>query len=235
VERNVISKSSRIGDLIMARRSLELDDRLYDYLVQFGTRESELLKDLRNETAKLPGAGMQIGPEQGAFMGLLVELIGAKRALEIGTFTGYSSLCIAGAMPADGKLICCDVSEEYTKVARDYWRRAGLESKIELRIGPAVATLDALIAADVEPFDFAFIDADKTNYSNYYDRAIQLVRPGGLIAIDNVLWGGDVANPSENDEDTQAIRAVNERVRNDERVTLALAPIGDGLTLARKR
>jgi caffeoyl-CoA O-methyltransferase len=219
----------------MARRSLELDDRLYDYLVQFGTRESDLLKDLRNETAKLPGAGMQIGPEQGAFMGLLVELIGARRALEIGTFTGYSSLCIAGAMPAEGKLICCDVSEEYTKVARNYWRRAGLESKIELRIGPAVATLDALIQADVEPFDFAFIDADKTNYSNYYERAMKLVRPGGLIAIDNVLWGGDVANPAENDEDTQAIRAVNEMVRNDERVTLALAPIGDGLTLARKR
>jgi caffeoyl-CoA O-methyltransferase len=219
----------------MARRSLELDDRLYDYLVQFGTRESDLLKDLRNETAKLPGAGMQIGPEQGAFMGLLVELIGARRALEIGTFTGYSSLCIAGAMPAEGKLICCDVSEEYTKVARNYWRRAGLESKIELRIGPAVATLDALIQADVEPFDFAFIDADKTNYSNYYERAMKLVRPGGLIAIDNVLWGGDVANPAESDEDTQAIRAVNEMVRNDERVTLALAPIGDGLTLARKR
>jgi caffeoyl-CoA O-methyltransferase len=219
----------------MARRSLELDDRLYEYLVQYGTRESELLKDLRTETAKMPGAGMQIGPEQGAFMGLLVELIGARRALEIGTFTGYSSLCIAGALPADGKLICCDVSEEYTKVARNYWRRAGLESKIELRIGPALATLDALIDADVEPFDFAFIDADKTNYGNYYDRAMKLVRPGGLIAIDNVLWGGDVAKPEENDEDTQAIRAVNERVRNDERVTLALAPIGDGLTLARKR
>jgi caffeoyl-CoA O-methyltransferase len=219
----------------MARRSLELDDRLYDYLVQFGTRESDLLKDLRSETAKLPGAGMQIGPEQGAFMALLVELTGVRRALEIGTFTGYSSLCIAGAMPADGKLICCDVSEEYTKVARDYWRRAGLESKIELRIGPAVATLDALIAADVEPFDFAFIDADKTNYSNYYDRAMRLVRPGGLIAIDNVLWGGDVADPKVDDEDTRAIRAVNERVRNDDRVTLALAPIGDGLTLARKR
>jgi caffeoyl-CoA O-methyltransferase len=219
----------------MARRSLELDDRLYDYLVQFGTREGDLLKDLRNETAKLPAAGMQIGPEQGAFMALLVELTGVRRALEIGTFTGYSSLCIAGAMPADGKLICCDVSEEYTKVARDYWRRAGLESKIELRIGPAVATLDALIAADVEPFDFAFIDADKGNYSNYYDRAMRLVRPGGLIAIDNVLWGGDVADPKVDDEDTRAIRAVNERVRGDERVTLALAPIGDGLTLARKR
>jgi predicted O-methyltransferase YrrM len=219
----------------MARRSLELDDRLYDYLVQFGTSESELLKDLRAETAKLPGAGMQIGPEQGAFMALLVELIGAKRALEIGTFTGYSSLCVAGALPADGKLICCDVSEEYTKVARNYWRRAGLESKIELRLGPAVATLDALIEANVPEFDFIFIDADKTNYGNYYDRALRLVRPGGLIAIDNVLWGGDVAKPEENDEDTQAIRALNEKVRNDERVTLALAPIGDGLTLARKR
>jgi caffeoyl-CoA O-methyltransferase len=219
----------------MARRSLELDDRLYDYLVQFGTRETDLLKDLRAETAKLSGAGMQIGPEQGAFMGVLVELIGAKRALEIGTFTGYSSLCVAAALPADGKLICCDVSEEYTKVARNYWRRAGLESKIELRLGPAVATLDALIEAGVEPFDFVFIDADKTNYANYYDRAMQLVRPGGLIAIDNVLWGGDVAKPEENDEDTNAIRAVNEKVRNDERVTLALVPVGDGLTLARKR
>jgi predicted O-methyltransferase YrrM len=219
----------------MARRSLELDDRLYDYLVQFGTRESELLKDLRAETAKLPGAGMQIGPEQGAFMAVLVELIGARRALEIGTFTGYSSLCIAGALPADGKLICCDVSEEYTKVARDYWRRAGLESKIELRLGPAVATLDALIDADVEAFDFAFIDADKSNYGNYYDRALRLVRPGGLIAIDNVLWGGSVAKPEETDEDTQAIRALNEKVRNDDRVTLALVPVGDGLTLARKR
>ena len=219
----------------MARRSLELDDRLYDYLVQFGTRESELLRDLRAETAKLPGAGMQIGPEQGAFMALLVELIGAKRALEIGTFTGYSSLCVAGALPADGKLICCDVSEEYTKVARNYWRRAGLESKIELRLGPAVATLDALIEANVPEFDFVFIDADKTNYGNYYDRALRLVRTGGLIAIDNVLWGGDVANPAENDEDTTAIRALNERVRNDDRVTLALVPIGDGLTLARKR
>jgi predicted O-methyltransferase YrrM len=219
----------------MARRSLELDDRLYEYLVQFGTRENDLLKDLRVETAKLPGAGMQIGPEQGAFMGLLVELIGARRALEIGTFTGYSSLCIAGAMPADGKLICCDVSEEYTKVARDYWRRAGLESKIELRLGPAVATLDALIEASVPEFDFVFIDADKVNYANYYDRALKLLRPGGLIAIDNVLWGGSVAKPDANDEDTKAIRALNEQVRSDERVTLALAPIGDGLTLARKR
>ncbi|HVM84819.1 MAG TPA: class I SAM-dependent methyltransferase [Candidatus Binatia bacterium] len=219
----------------MARRSLELDDRLYAYLLQFGVRESELLKELRAETSKLSGAGMQIGPDQGAFMAMLVELTGAKRALEIGTFTGYSSLCVAGALPADGKLICCDVSEEYTKVARDYWRRAGLESKIELRLGPALATLDALIEAKVEAFDFAFIDADKTNYSNYYERVLQLLRPGGLIAIDNVLWSGDVADPKKHDADTDAIRALNEKVRNDERVALALVPIGDGVTLARKR
>ena len=219
----------------MARRSLELDDRLYDYLLQFGVRESELLKELRAETAKLSGAGMQIGPDQGAFMAMLVELTGARRALEIGTFTGYSSLCVAGAMPPDGKLICCDVSEEYTKVARGYWRRAGLESKIELRLGPALATLDALIEAKVEAFDFAFIDADKTNYSNYYERVLQLLRPGGLIAIDNVLWSGDVADPKKHDADTDAIRALNDKVRNDERVSLSLVPIGDGVTLARKR
>jgi caffeoyl-CoA O-methyltransferase len=219
----------------MARRSLELNDRLYDYLLKVGVRENELQKDLRAETAKLSAGGMQIGPDQGAFMTLLVELTGAKRALEIGTFTGYSSICIAGALPADGKLICCDVSEEYTSIARDYWRRAGLESKIELRLGPAVATLDALIEAKVKAFDFAFIDADKGNYLNYYERAMQLVRPGGLIAIDNVLWGGGVADPKENDADTLAIRAVNERVRADERVTVSLVPIGDGLTLARKR
>jgi caffeoyl-CoA O-methyltransferase len=219
----------------MARRSLELDDRLYDYLLKFGVRENELLKELRAETSKLSGAGMQIGPDQGAFMGMLVELTGAKRALEIGTFTGYSSLCVAAAMPADGKLICCDVSEEYTTIARSYWRRAGLESKIELRIGPAVATLDALIEAKAPAFDFVFIDADKGNYPNYYERALQLVRTGGLIAIDNVLWGGGVADPKEQDDDTKAIRALNEKVRSDERVTLSLVPIGDGLTLARKR
>lgn len=219
----------------MARRTLDLDDRLYDYLLKVGVRESELLKELRAETSKLSGAGMQIGPDQGAFMHLLAGLIGAKRALEIGTFTGYSSLCVASAMPADGKLICCDVSEEYTSIARNYWRRAGLESKIELRLGPAVATLDQLIEAKVPEFDFVFIDADKTNYVNYYERALNLVRTGGLIAIDNVLWGGDVADPKENDEDTVAIRALNDKVRADERVTLSLIPLGDGLTLARKR
>jgi predicted O-methyltransferase YrrM len=219
----------------MARRTLDLDDRLYDYLLKAGVRESDLLKELRAETSKLSSAGMQIGPDQGAFMHLLIGLIGAKRALEVGTFTGYSSLCVASALPADGKLICCDVSEEYTSIARNYWRRAGLESKIELRLGPAVATLDALIEAKVPEFDFVFIDADKTNYSNYYVRALKLVRTGGLIAIDNVLWGGDVANPAENDDDTVAIRAVNDKVRADERVTLSMIPLGDGLTLARKR
>jgi caffeoyl-CoA O-methyltransferase len=219
----------------MTRRTLELNDKVYDYLLSVGVRETDLQRDLRAETAKLSNGGMQIGPDQGAFMTLLVELIGARRALEIGTFTGYSSICVASALPADGKLICCDVNEEYTSIARDYWRRAGLESKIELRLGPAVATLDALIEARVEPFDFAFIDADKGNYSNYYERALELVRPGGLIAIDNVLWGGDAANPDDKDPDTQAIRAVNERVRGDERVTVSMVPIGDGLTLARKR
>jgi predicted O-methyltransferase YrrM len=219
----------------MARRSLDLDDRLYDYLLEHGVRESDLLKELRAETAKLSSAGMQIGPDQGAFMHLLAGVIGARRALEVGTFTGYSSLCVASALPADGKLICCDVSEEYTSIARNYWRRAGLESKIELRLGPAVATLDQLIDAKVEAFDFVFIDADKTNYANYYERALKLVRTGGLIAIDNVLWGGDVADPKENDEDTVAIRALNDKVRADERVTLSMIPLGDGLTLARKR
>jgi caffeoyl-CoA O-methyltransferase len=219
----------------MARRTLDLDDRLYDYLLKVGVRESDLLKELRAETAKRSNGGMQIGSDQGAFMHLLIGVIGAKRALEIGTFTGYSSLCVASALPADGKLICCDVSEEYTSIARNYWRRAGLESKIELRLGPAVATLDQMIEAKVPEFDFVFIDADKTNYGNYYERALNLVRTGGLIAIDNVLWGGAVVDPADNDEDTVAIRAVNEKIRTDERVTLSMIPLGDGLTLARKR
>lgn len=219
----------------MARRSLELNDRLYDYLLKVGVRESALLKDLRAETAQQKHSGMQIGPDQGAFMTVLVELIGAKRALEVGTFTGYSSLCVASALPADGKLICCDVSEEYTAIARKYWKRAKLDGRIELKLGPAVETLDALIKAKVPAFDFAFIDADKGNYLNYYERAMKLVRKGGLIAIDNVLWGGSVADPKDKGADTQAIRALNERVAADERVTLSLVPIGDGLTLARKR
>src|SRR3569832_2396064 len=210
----------------MARRTLDFDDRLYDYLLKVGVRESELLKELRAETAKLSSAGMQIGADQGAFMHLLAGLIGAKRALEIGTFTGYSSICVASALPADGLLISCDVSEEYTSIARNYWRRAGLKSKIELRLCPAVATLDALIDAKVPEFDFVFIDADKTNYVNYYERALKVVRRNNLIAIDNVLWGGYVADPKENDADTVAIRSLNDKLRADERVTLSLIPLG---------
>ena len=219
----------------MARRTLDLDDRLYDYLLKFGVRESDLLKELRTETSKLSGAGMQIGADQGAFMHQLIGLMGAKRALELGTFTGYSSICVASALPVDGKMICCDVSEEYTAIARKYWKRAGLDNKIELRLGPGVATLDGLLAANEPPFDFVFIDADKPNYSNYYERALKLLRTGGLIAIDNVLWGGDVADPAKHDEDTDAIRALNEKISRDERVTLSMIPLGDGLTLARKR
>jgi caffeoyl-CoA O-methyltransferase len=219
----------------MTRKTIDLTDRLYEYLLAHGVRESPLLSELRAVTAKRSNSGMQIGPDQGAFMALLVELIGAKRCLEVGTFTGYSSLCVAAAMPEDGRLICCDVSEEYTSTAREFWKRAGLDHKIDLRIGPAVETLDALIAQKAPEFDFCFIDADKTNYLNYYERALKLVRPGGLIAIDNVLWGGDVADPKVDDEDTSAIRAVNEKVHADARVSISLVPIGDGLMLARKR
>jgi predicted O-methyltransferase YrrM len=178
-------------------------------------------------------ASMQIAGDQAAFMTILVRAIGAHDALEVGTFLGYGALAIARGLPDDGRLVCCELSEEYAERARDHLREASLDGKVEVRVGAALETLRAMEPG--EQFDFAFIDADKTNYGNYYDRALKLVRPGGLIAIDNVLWGGDVADPKENDEDTKAIRALNEKVRNDERVTLALAPIGDGLTLARKR
>ena len=220
----------------MAPRTLSLDGRLYDYVLSHSVREPAILKELRAETAKLPMAMMQIGPEQGQFMGLLVELTGAKRAIEVGTFTGYSSLSVALAMPADGRLIACDVSEEYTNIARRYWAKAGVAGKIELKLGPAVATLDGLLAAGgAGSFDFAFIDADKPNYLQYYERCLKLLRQGGLLAIDNVLWGGDVADPEKNDADTTAIRALNDKVAADERVSLSLLPLGDGLTLARKR
>jgi caffeoyl-CoA O-methyltransferase len=191
---------------------------------------------LREETAKLPLGMMQIGADQGQFMGLLVELIGAQRALEIGTFTGYSSLCVAEAMGPQGRLICCDISEEFTAIARRYWREAGLADRIDLRLGPGTETLDKLLAAgEAGKFDFAFIDADKTNYDAYYERALKLIRAGGLIAIDNVLWGGDVANPQDRSEETVAIRRLNDKLAKDDRVTLAMVSIGDGLTLARKR
>jgi len=194
------------------------------------------LVELREETAQLPGAGMQISPEQGQFMRLLVELLGARRTLEIGVYTGYSSLCVAQALPEDGQLIACDVNAEYTAIARRYWQRAGLEQRIRLELGPALATLERLIAAgESGSFDFAFIDADKENYQAYYERSLQLLRRGGLIAIDNVLWGGSVADPGDQKSSTVAIRALNAQLAEDSRVSVSLIPIGDGLFLARKR
>ena len=184
----------------------------------------------------MPMGQMQIAPEQGQFMALLVELIGAKRTLEVGVFTGYSSLCVALALPPGGRIVACDSSEEWTAVARRYWREAGVDGKIDLRLGPAVETLDSLLAAgEAGRFDFAFIDADKTEYADYYERILELLRPGGLVAVDNVLWSGSVADPAKSDDDTVAIRAFNEKLLGDERVSLSLVPIADGLTLARKR
>lgn len=220
----------------MASRTLTITDALHDYLVHQTLREPALLAELRAETARHPHANMQISPEQGQFMAILVELIGARRALEVGTFTGYSALCVALALPADGELTACDVSEEYTAVARRYWARAGVDHKIDLRLAPAARTLEFLMSAGLAgSYDFAFIDADKSSYDTYYEHALALLRPGGLVAIDNVLWGGDVADPGKNDPDTAAIRSLNAKVRNDTRVSMSLVPIGDGLMLARKK
>ncbi|MBD1864671.1 MULTISPECIES: class I SAM-dependent methyltransferase [Trichocoleus] len=220
----------------MSNKTLDLTNQLYDYLLSNSLREPELLAQLRQKTAEHPMAQMQIAPEQGQFMALLVQLMGAKKTLEVGVFTGYSSLAVALALPADGKIIACDVSEEYTAIARRYWQAAGVANKIELRIGPAVDTLDQLLAAgEAETFDFAFIDADKSNYWNYYERSLQLVRPGGLIAIDNVLWSGRVADPKVQDNRTESIRAFNAKLHQDQRITLSLVPIADGLTLALKQ
>lgn len=220
----------------MATRTLELTDRLYDYLLKVSLRDDPLLARLRRETARMPRGMMQIAPEQGQFMALLVELIGARKALEIGTFTGYSSLSVARALPADGRLVCCDVSEAFTNVARRYWAEAGVAHKIRLELGPALVTLDRLIAqGESGRFDFAFIDADKPNYPNYFERCLALLRTGGLVAVDNVLWSGAVADRRRRDADTRAIRAFNARLRRDERVSMSLLPVGDGLTLARKR
>lgn len=220
----------------MSTRTIGIDNQLYDYLLSTSLREVEILVKLRQETANLPQGRMQISPEQGQFMALLVQLIGAKKTLEVGVFTGYSSLAVALALPADGKIIAADVSEQFTAIARRYWQAAGVADKIDLRLAPGVETLDALLATgQAETFDFAFIDADKENYDAYYERSLQLVRPGGLIAIDNVLWSGRVADPQIQDKSTQIIRALNEKLHHDERVTFSLLPIGDGLSLALKR
>lgn len=219
----------------MANKTLSLSNALYAYLVEHSVREPEILQRLRAETAKDSMSMMQISPEQGQFMQLLVRLMGAKNCLEVGVFTGYSSLAVALVLPADGHLIACDVSEKWTAIARKYWMEAGVAAKIDLRIAPALATLDELITAgNAGAFDFAFIDADKINYLAYYERALTLVRSGGLIAVDNTLWGGQVMDKKSKSEDTQAIRRFNDRLRSDLRVQLALLPIGDGLTLALK-
>jgi predicted O-methyltransferase YrrM len=220
----------------MTKKTLGLDNPVYDYLLSVSLREPNILQQLRDETAHLPMAMMQISPEQGQFMALLVQLLGATKTLEIGVFTGYSSLCVALALPPNGEIVACDVSEEYTTIARRYWDAAGVADKIDLRLAPALDTLDKLLAAGQdETFDFAFIDADKANYENYYERSLQLIRPGGLIAIDNVLWSGKVADAQVQDNQTKCIRAFNEKLHHDERVTLSLVPIADGLTLALKR
>jgi len=220
----------------VATRSLGLSDKLYQYLLDVSLRDDAVLRRLRSETRKLPLGMMQIGPDQGQFMALLIKLIGAKKALEVGTFTGYSALCVARALPKNGRLICCDVSEEFTDIARKYWRLAKVDHKITLNLAPAVKTLDELIKnGQSGSFDFAFIDADKTNYGKYYERCLALLRPGGLIAVDNVLWSGAVIDARKQDADTKAIRAFNRRLKRDKRVDLSMATIGDGLTLARKR
>jgi caffeoyl-CoA O-methyltransferase len=220
----------------MSSKTLGLSDELSAYLQQVSLRDSEVLERLRDETRGMPMAGMQVSAEQGQFMQLLVKALGIRRAIEIGVYTGYSSLCVALAMPDDGRIIACDISEEWTSVAQRYWEEAGVTHKIELRLAPALETLDIMLENELNnSFDFAFIDADKTSYKDYYERALALIRPGGLIAIDNTLWNGAVVDESNQTDDTVAIREFNALVHADERVDISLLPIGDGLTLALKR
>jgi caffeoyl-CoA O-methyltransferase len=220
----------------VSNATLGLPEELHAYLLDVGVREPDLLRQLRDETAAMPEHDMQIAPEQGALMALLVELTGARRCLEVGTFTGYSSLSVALALPADGQLVCIDLSREWTDVARRYWAQAGVADKIELRLGPALDTLDAMVAeGQAGTFDFAFLDADKDNYPAYADRILTLLRRGGLMAIDNVFWGGEVAQPEVDNVSVRGIRELNRILASDERVSLSMVPIADGLTLARKR
>ena len=220
----------------MSRETLPLDERLLGYLRSISLREPEVARRLRDETGERDDAQMQIAPEQGQLMGLLVKLIGARRTLEIGTFTGYSALMTALALPEDGRVVACDVNEETGRIARRWWDEAGVGGKIELRIGPAIETLDAMLeAGEAGGFDFAFIDADKTGYPDYWERCLRLVRAGGLIAVDNVLRRGSVADPSDQDPATESTRAFNRAVQRDDRVDLAVVPIADGVTLARVR
>ena len=218
----------------MSNATTPLIEPLYDYFLANSLREAPILRRLREDTARLPMANMQISPEQGQFMGFLIELMGAKRSIEIGTFTGYSALCVALAMPADGRVIACDINAEWTSIGKRYWTEAGVADRIDLRLAPALETLDRL-AADEKNFDFAFIDADKENNWTYFERLLGLLKPGGVIAVDNTLWAGHVADPRDRSKDTEAIRQFNAKIHKDQRVTMSLVPIGDGLTLARKR
>ncbi len=219
----------------MSNKTLQLTDTLHRYLLDVSLRESDVQRRLREETMQVRLAIMQITPEQGQFMQLLVHLTGAKRCLEIGTYTGYSALSVALALPSEGKLICCDINEEWTAIARRYWAQAGVSDKIDLRLAPALDTIGQLLAQGAAgTFDFVFIDADKGNYDNYYERALKLLRGGGLIAIDNTLWFGHPADPSDMSADTVAIRSLNLKIKNDTRVRISMLPLGDGLTLAQK-
>lgn len=220
----------------MSTRTLTLNSQIYDYLLAHSLREPAVLKGLRSYTQKMPEAGMQVSPEQGQFMALLVKLIGAKKCLEVGTFTGYSSTVVALALPEDGRVLCLDVSAKFTEKARSIWLEAGISDKITLQLGPAKDSLEQLVRdGQFGQYDFAFIDADKSNYLNYYELILDLIRPGGLVVVDNTLWGGAVADPQQNSPDTLAIRAFNKRVHADDRVDMSLLPVGDGMTLVRKR
>lgn len=221
----------------MARiKQTRIEHRLEDYIFANGMREHPAQKALRAATGKMPNGGMQIGAPQGALMALLAQAIGAKRCIEIGVFTGYSALSVALALPPEGRIVACDVSEDYTAVGRKFWERAGVAGKIDLRIGPAVDTVTALLAAgEAGRFDFAFIDADKTNYDAYYEGCLKLVRRGGLLVLDNMLWSGDVADPEIHDADTDALRALNLKIQQDERVDFCLLSADDGILLARRR
>jgi len=220
----------------MSNRTIAITESIYQYLCDHSLREDPILKDLRDHTYDMEERAMQIAPEQGQFMKMLVKLIGAKNTIEVGVFTGYSSLAIALALPEDGRIVACDVNPQYTSVAEKFWVSAGVREKIDLRIGPAKNTLLELINAGLTgTFDFAFIDADKINYDHYYELCLQLIRPGGLITVDNVLWGGAVSDDAINDVDTNSIRALNDKLHQDERIDLSLVPVGDGLTLAMKR
>lgn len=221
----------------MSRRSWGLSDDVLEYVRAMSVREGDVFVRLREETAELTDRpGMQISPELGAFMQLIIKLMEARKGIEVGTFTGYSTLCMALAMPDYGRVVSCEVNGEWASIARRYWRAAGVEDRIELKIAPAAETMESLVTSgQAGSFDVIFVDADKRGYDTYYELSLKLLRPGGLVMIDNVLWGGSAADPERTDETTMAIKALNEKIRHDNRVTIAMVPIGDGVTLARKR